>query len=113
MASCLRGEVDCSTFSAAGDRSLSKNRCIGDAFFFVQRANLVFEITANAFLWKMVRSLVGTLVDYERSGKGAADFRRALESRDRGQAGQTAPPWGLSLWHVDYDGPILYQRREV
>jgi tRNA pseudouridine38-40 synthase len=102
MASCLSGEIDCTTFAAAGDQSLSRCRFIEKAVFFPQGNSLVFEISANAFLWKMVRSLVGTLVDFEHAGKTPDDFRAALESCDRSRAGQTAPAKGLFLWDIKY-----------
>ncbi|MDR0377861.1 MAG: tRNA pseudouridine synthase A, partial [Spirochaetaceae bacterium] len=52
----LRGELDCSVFASSRDPSKSRNRCITQAWFFIQGDVLVFEIRANAFLWKMVRS---------------------------------------------------------
>jgi tRNA pseudouridine38-40 synthase len=106
MASCLSGEIDCMTFTAAGDESKSKCRSIEKAVFFWSGNNLVFEITANAFLWKMVRSIVGTLVQFERNGAGAGFFRDALEAKDRARAGMTAPANGLFLWHVSYGDKI-------
>lgn len=107
MASCLRGEIDCATFAAAGDQSLSTNRYIDNAVFYPDSTNgerIVFEISANAFLWKMVRSLTGSLVFFEKTGKDASFFKSALESRDRKRAGPTAPPNGLFLWSVSFDG---------
>ncbi|MGN0740629.1 MAG: tRNA pseudouridine(38-40) synthase TruA [Treponema sp.] len=109
MASCLKGELDCATFASSGDASLSTFRYLEDAHFFYQdifpatRA-LVFEITANAFLWKMVRSLVGSLIYFEKSGKDENYFKAVLESCDRSRAGPTAPPQGLFLWNVSFDG---------
>lgn len=109
MAQCLRGELDCATFAAAGDASLSTKRYLENAFFFEQEDNfgqkhIVFEIEANAFLYRMVRSLVGTLIDFDRNEKDEKDFKSALESRDRSKAGPTAPPQGLFLWQVKFDG---------
>lgn len=109
MASLLRGELDCATFAAAGDASLSTNRYLEGARFFEEtdafgQKLVVFEIEANAFLYRMVRSLVGTLIDFERNKKGAQDFKAALEARDRKMAGPTAPPQGLFLWQVKFDG---------
>jgi len=63
---------------------------------------LAFEIEANAFCHQMVRSLVGTLVDVGRGRKRASDIRWILRSADRGQAGQPAPPEGLTLIAVRY-----------
>lgn len=112
MASCLKGELDCAAFAASGDESQSTFRFINDAHFFYQdlypcgRA-LVFEITANAFLWKMVRSIVGSLIYFEKD-KDADYFKQVLESRDRSKAGPTAPPQGLFLWNVSFDGERVH-----
>jgi tRNA pseudouridine38-40 synthase len=98
----LRGELDCSIFAWPGDPSKSRERYIFEAVFFVQGDTLVFEIRANAFLWKMVRSAAGTLLHCEEKGCTAEDFRRILHSGDRSLAGPTAPAAGLFLWKIDY-----------
>ncbi len=107
MAACLKGEQDFTVFAAAGDKSESKCRCIYEAHFFRQASYLVFEITANAFLWKMVRSITGTLLQYEQQQKTAADIRYAVQSKDRRYAGVTAPPQGLFLWSIAYPENLL------
>lgn len=61
-----------------------------------------FEVTANAFCWQMVRSIVGTMVDVGLGKLRAGDIRGILDSGDRSRAGQVAPPHGLSLWDVAY-----------
>ena len=61
MAQILQGEIDFTTFAASGDMSLRKSRYVEKAFFFMQNEMLVFEITANAFLWRMVRLLARCL----------------------------------------------------
>ena len=105
MCSCLKGETDCATFAAAGDQSLSTNRYIDGARFYVQDENtIVFEIEANAFLWKMVRSLTGSLIMGEKKGFDGQWFRNLLESRKRSNSIFTAPPDGLFLWEVRFDG---------
>ena len=68
MASCLYGELDCTTFAYASDLSPSKFRYIEKAIFYPDGDFLVFEITANAFLWKMVRSITGSLLEFEKKG---------------------------------------------
>ena len=107
MASVLSGELDCTTFSAAGDQSKSKSRYIYTARFFNDREFLVFEISANAFLWRMVRSITGTLLHYEQQNGTKEDFEAVLCSKDRRNAGETAPPQGLFLWSIEYPEHLL------
>ncbi len=63
---------------------------------------LAFEVEANAFCHQMVRSLVGTLVDVGRGRRRPSDILHILRSADRAQAGQPAPPQGLTLMAVRY-----------
>lgn len=63
---------------------------------------LRFEIEANAFLYRMVRSLVGSMKLVGEGRWTVTDFEAALVSRDRSQAAQTAPPHGLCLTAVHY-----------
>ncbi len=102
MASVLSGEMDCSVFTAAGDKSSTRSRFFYGAHFFPEGSRIVFEISANAFLWKMVRSILGTIIDFEKRGKGREDFLSIIKSGERRMAGQTAPAKGLFLWNVRY-----------
>ena len=109
FASCLRGELDCASFAASGDESVSTNRYIEDAFFFIQKdiwGNnlLVFQIEANAFLWKMVRTITGTLISLDKAGADVSSFKKILDVHDRTKAGVTAPPQGLFLYKINFDG---------
>jgi tRNA pseudouridine38-40 synthase len=63
---------------------------------------LYFVIEANAFIYRMVRSIVGTLLQVGRAGLKVEEFAAVLASRDRAQAGPTAPPHGLCLAEVKY-----------
>lgn len=110
MACVLSGELDCTTFSAAGDQSKSKSRAIYKAHFFTDKEFLIFEITANAFLWRMVRSITGTLLCYEKQKGTKEDFEYVLRSKDRRNAGETAPPQGLFLWSIDYPPQLLAEQ---
>jgi tRNA pseudouridine38-40 synthase len=60
------------------------------------------ELVGTGFLRHMVRNIAGTLVDIGRGFLEPADMRRIIDSRDRREAGQTAPARGLMLWRVDY-----------
>jgi tRNA pseudouridine38-40 synthase len=64
---------------------------------------LVFE--GNAFLYNMVRILVGTLVDVARGNRAPGAISRALASGKREDAGMTAPPDGLTLEDIMIDLP--------
>jgi tRNA pseudouridine38-40 synthase len=104
----LAGERDCSTFAASerGAESTgagkSRSRYISQAAFFMEGGRLVFEISANAFLWKMVRSVAGTFLHYEERCTPPEHMRDIIASGDRSLAGPTLPPQGLFLWKVDY-----------
>lgn len=64
---------------------------------------LTFGITANAFLQRMVRSIVGTLKVVGEGRWSVTDFEAALHARERSRAAQTAPPQGLLLAAVEYN----------
>jgi len=63
---------------------------------------LRFEFEGNGFLYKMVRNIVGTLIDVASSRLTLADVDSIFEAKDRRRAGQAAPPQGLFLVRVDY-----------
>jgi tRNA pseudouridine38-40 synthase len=103
----LHGETDCSLFASTKDLifkrgSGSKCRNIKNAYFFYEGDKLIFEISANAFFWKMVRSIAGTLLFYEQRNLSACEFSAILKEGCREKAGNTIPPTGLFLWQVDY-----------
>jgi len=98
----LYGERDCAIFAASGDTSKSTYRNITHAAFLAEGGHLVFEISANAFLLNMVRSVTGTFLHYEERDTPTARLRDIIASGDRSQAGPTLPPQGLFLWKVEY-----------
>ena len=102
FARLFRGEMDCTSFAVPGDKSKSRSRYISGASFFVEKNCLVFEIGANAFLWKMVRSIVGTLIRCEEKGSDSGYLRELIEARDNSMTGPIAPSQGLFLWKIDY-----------
>jgi len=113
LAACLRGEIDCEAFAAAKDPNENRFRYLHHAAFYAEGDAVVFDVAANAFLWRMVRSLVGTLVELDASGAPDTAMRDILESRERGRAGVTAPANGLFLWNVEYYDPPTGSGRRV
>ena len=67
-------------------------------------ALLRFDVAASSFCHQMVRSIVGTLVDIGRGRREPGSIVDTLATLDRSAAGAVAPPTGLVLWHVGYDG---------
>lgn len=65
---------------------------------------LRFEIAGSAFCHQMVRSLVGTMVDIGIGRIHHTKMAGILAARSREAAGGVAPPAGLILWEVGYDG---------
>jgi tRNA pseudouridine38-40 synthase len=63
---------------------------------------LVVRVQGNGFLRHMVRNIVGTLVEIGIGRWPASRVAEILASRDRTQAGPTAPAQGLFLVQVDY-----------
>ena len=102
IASALVGEHDFSTFTASGDVSSSRVREVLSASFSARPPFVVFRIVGNAFLRKMVRSVVGTIVQIESEGGGREEMLNRLKSGQRDAAGPTAPARGLFLAEVGY-----------
>jgi tRNA pseudouridine38-40 synthase len=63
---------------------------------------LVFIIQGDGFLYKMCRSIVGTLIQVGRGRYQPDDVRAMLKAEDRRAAGMSAPAHGLVLWRVFY-----------
>jgi len=100
-AACI-GTHEFDAFCAAG---AGNDHCRCEVFhagLFREGSRAIFTIEANRFIYKMVRSLVGTLVDIGR-GVCTESLAAVIASRDRQRAGTTAPSCGLCLEDVVYD----------
>jgi tRNA pseudouridine38-40 synthase len=64
---------------------------------------IIIDVAGDGFLYNMVRTIVGTLVEVGRGTRDATWPAEVLAARDRRAAGQTAPPHGLFLVSVDYE----------
>lgn len=101
-AKTLLGEHDFSAFKKKEEIYKSTVREVTMAGVRRRGAMVYIVFEATGFLRYMVRNLVGTLVLVGSGKLGVEDFRAILASRDRVNAGPTAPPQGLFLRRVRY-----------
>lgn len=104
-ARAIVGTHDFAAFRAAGDEREVTTRTIYDVSVRHVENRASIAIEGSAFLYNMVRILVGTLVDVARGNLEEGAIVRALAGKDRALAGQTAPPHGLVLDHIDVELP--------
>jgi tRNA pseudouridine38-40 synthase len=101
-AAVLVGKHDFSAFRSAGCSAKTPVRKL-KALTIKKKGDLIeFILEADAFLMHMARNIVGTLVEAGLGRFTPDDVRRILRSRDRKQAGKTAPAYGLYLVAVWY-----------
>ena len=99
----LIGSHDFKSFEGAGSPRAHTTRNVFKASLVEEPDGyLAFEIEADGFLRFMVRNIVGTLVEVGLGKISPADFKGIMESKDRDQAGATAPAHGLFLKNVNY-----------
>ncbi|MCF6357208.1 MAG: tRNA pseudouridine(38-40) synthase TruA [Draconibacterium sp.] len=67
-----------------------------------ENSQLIFTIKADRFLRNMVRAIVGTLLEVGQGKLSVDNFKKIIESKDRGVAGASAPAQGLFLVDIEY-----------
>ena len=100
-AQALVGEHDFATFGKPPQGKITVRRVLV-AEWSGEPPWLKFDIEANAFLYRMVRSIVGTLLQVGQGRMSVEKFVSVLASCDRSQSGPTALPHGLCLTEVKY-----------
>jgi len=106
-AAVLSGEHDFSSFrSSNADRVNSICRVTRAEILNLGEGVLEFWISANHFVYNMVRIIVGTLIEIGLGKKLPESLAYALTGKSRDLAGPTAPSWGLCLDSVKY--PEVY-----
>ncbi|WP_405608417.1 tRNA pseudouridine(38-40) synthase TruA [Polaribacter sp. Asnod1-A03] len=94
--------TDFQTFSKVKTDVYTFNCDVTKAFWKQEGQELTFYISANRFLRNMVRAIVGTLVDVGLGKITKEDFRKIIESKNRGNAGLSVPAKGLFLTKIQY-----------
>ncbi len=108
-ASALVGEHDFRSFCATIPDNGITVRTVRELEIEQRGAFVRIRISADGFLHRMVRTIVGTLVECANGRREPGAVRAMLEARERAAAGLTAPPHGLYLAGVKYvDGYDSY-----
>lgn len=101
-AAYLKGTHDFAAFQAAGSEVKDTVRTI-DKIEVTQIGNLIYiDVMGKGFLYNMVRIIAGTLIDVGRGRYNAKHVLDILASKNRENAGATAPAKGLALVSINY-----------
>ncbi len=99
----VRGTHDFRAFTPSRSYHVRFERIVGASGWAREDGVLVYRITADSFLYGMVRTLVGTMLEVGRGRRDLASFRTLLRGAERKDAGPAAPSRGLTLVGVGYD----------
>lgn len=98
----LEGEHDFAGFQNAGTPVKDTVRTIFHIKFSQNGPLKTLEFCGNGFLYKMVRNMVGMLLDVAKGKRPLEDIEKVLASKDRRLCSAAAPPQGLCLKQVMY-----------
>ena len=99
----FQGEHDFAALAAAGaGEKESTVRTIFSSKMERQGGLVVYRVRGTGFLYRMVRNIVGTLLEVGRGRLQASGIAEVLAGKQRSEAGPTAPAKGLFLVRVEY-----------
>ena len=90
--------ADCETAIRSGTV-----RTITDCHIETEGPVITISVTADGYLYNMVRILAGTILLAGQKKRRPEEMRAILDAKDRSQAGPTLPAKGLFLHQVEYD----------
>ncbi len=98
------GEHDFAAFMSSGSDVKTTVRTVYSALFAAQsESEFTFEVSANGFLYNMVRKMVGALIKISENKLTSADISRALADPASTNLPYVAPACGLYLKRVEYE----------
>ena len=98
----LIGKHDFKAFMAAGSKIEDTVREIYSCSVTRDGDTVTVSVRGNGFLYNMVRIIVGTLIAVSEGKISVDDVKNIIESKERKNAGATAPADGLYLYNVTY-----------
>lgn len=99
----ITGTHDFACFQASGGQERKTTvRTVYSLDIVRDGEEIEISVTGDGFLYNMVRIITGTLVEAGRGRINPCQIREIIESRDRTEAGPTAPPQGLYLAEIYY-----------
>ncbi len=101
-ARAMTGKRDFAAFMASGSKIRDTVREVFDCSLRREGEFVIFSVTADGFLYKMVRTMAGTALAAARGRISPEDVDGIIASRSRACAAETLPPCGLYLCRVDY-----------
>lgn len=101
-ASILLEYNDFECFSKTNTDVFTFNCKITEAYWQQKNNQLIFTISADRFLRNMVRAIVGTLINIGQGKMEVEHLRKIIESKNRSEAGFSAPAHGLYLTQINY-----------
>ena len=101
-ASNFVGKHDFNAFRSVDCQSSSPIKTIQSCSIETNDQNIKLSVSAKSFLHSQVRIMTGTLVEVGKGKFNSSDVRDIIKSRNRSQAGATAPAHGLYLLKVEY-----------
>ncbi len=96
------GAHDFTSFMCAESEIEDRVRTVSSLYLTREGNDVTLSVTANGFLYNMVRIITGTLFEIGAGRRRAASIPATIAGRDRTLAGMTAPPDGLYLHRVIY-----------
>ena len=98
----LEGEHDFKSFCCVRTQTETTVRKIYSLDVDRKGDEILITVTGNGFLYNMVRIIAGTLIQVGKGKFNPEYVKEMLDAKDRTQAGQTAPPQGLTLMKIEY-----------
>ena len=108
IAGAFEGEHDFKAYLKSGSQVKTTVRTVYSVEVvekeFAFGNDVEIRVTGNGFLYNMVRTIAGTMINFAQGAISEERVRRSLEIGERGDVGKTMPAKGLTLESVEYDG---------